>query len=140
MKNYILIVNDITNQFNNIEELIDYIFGMEYKTLSNKEKLYKRYEKAFYLKKLLNDETIDIVETDIGVLLDNYTYIKRESNLENAIIVDNEITLIKSLCKYKQMLLLERKGLYILHDKRDEEELSQEDNYIIINNMKSIKK
>lgn len=140
MKNYILIVNDITNQFDNIGELIDYIFGLEYKMLSNKEKLYKRYEKAFYLKKILNDEKIDIVETKIGVLLDKYTYIKKESNLENAIIVDNEITLIKALCKYKQMLLLEKKGLYVVHNKKDEEELSQEDNYIIINNIKSIKK
>ena len=132
MKNYIMIVNDIDNQFNNLNEIIDHIFGMEYRKLNNKEKLYKRYEKAFYTKMFLNNKKIDIVETEIGVLLDNYTYTKKDYDLKNSIIVDDEITLIKSLCKYKVITLLERKGLYVFHKKIDEKNLKEGDNYIVI--------
>lgn len=135
MKNYILLENNINNQFNNKEEIVDYIFGVEYRNLNNKEKLYKRYEKAFYLKMYLNNKKIDIVETQIGVLLDNYTYAKKEYNLKEAIIVDDEITLIKSLCRYKIITLLERKGQYVFHKKIDERDLKEGENYIIINNI-----
>lgn len=135
MKNYILLENNINNQFNSKEEIIDYIFGIEYRNLNNKEKLYKRYEKAFYLKMYLNNKKIDIVETQIGVLLDNYTYTKKDYNLEEAIIVDDEITLIKSLCKHKIITLLERKGQYVFHKRIDEKDLKEGENYIIINNI-----
>lgn len=137
MKDYIVIENENNNQFDSVEELIDYIFGNEYKNLNNKEKLYKRYEKAFYLKIVLNNKDIEIVESDIGVLLDKYTYTKKEYDKNYAIIIDDEISLIKSLCKYNQIVLLEKKGKYKFHKKEDEIYLKEGDNYIIVNKLEN---
>ena len=74
MKNLIYIEQDQINKFNTLQELYEFIFGMKYFTLTEKEKFIRRYEIAFYKIKFYGLD-LDIVHTIMGTLGEQYKII-----------------------------------------------------------------
>lgn len=95
-KNIIIAINDDVKQLDTLDEVISYVFGDEYKKLDLKQKINKRYNIAMP-HSIKNN--IPIVYSEKGVI--NYEKIFEKNtkyDVENSIIIDNEITLILSLC------------------------------------------
>lgn len=115
-------------QLNYLEELIDYVFGEEYKKLSEKDKLQKRYEQAL-LYAIVNNKKI--VYSQKGIINKDKTIDKdTKYKLEDSFFIDNEIVFILSMCNIDSIRILEKEGAGIFIKTFRKEE---NDNYIFIN-------
>ena len=130
MKNLIYIEQDQINQFNTLQELYEFIFGMKYFTLTEKEKFIRRYETAFYKIKFYNLD-LDIVHTMMGTLGEQYKIIDQKYNSEKAFIIDDEKQFVMSLCKISNIIILESKTSNNLLTAKEKEKYKG--NYIVIN-------
>ena len=130
MKNLIYIEQDQINQFNTLQELYEFIFGMKYFTLTEKEKFIRRYEIAFYKIKFYNLD-LDIVHTMMGTLGEQYKIIDQKYNSEKAFIIDDEKQFVMSLCKISNIVILESKRSNNLLTAKEKEK--NKGNYIVIN-------
>ena len=130
MKNLIYIEQDQINQFNTLQELYEFIFGMKYFTLTEKEKFIRRYEIAFYKIKFYNLD-LDIVHTIMGTLGEQYKIIDQKYNSEKAFIIDDEKQFVMSLCKIPNIIILESKTSNNLLTAKEKEKYKG--NYIVIN-------
>ena len=130
MKNLIYIEQDQINQFNTLQELYEFIFGMKYFTLTEKEKFIRRYEIAFYKIKFYNLD-LDIVHTMMGTLGEQYKIIDQKYNSEKAFIIDDEKQFVMSLCKISNIVILESKTSNNLLTAKEKEKYKG--NYIVIN-------
>lgn len=130
MKNLIYIEQDQINQFNTLQELYEFIFGMKYFTLTEKEKFIRRYEIAFYKIKFYNLD-LDIVHTIMGTLGEQYKIIDQKYNSEKAFIIDDEKQFVMSLCKISNIIILESKTSNNLLTAKEKEKYKG--NYIVIN-------
>ena len=130
MKNLIYIEQDQINQFNTLQELYEFIFGMKYFTLTEKEKFIRRYEIAFYKIKFYNLD-LDIVHTMMGTLGEQYKIIDQKYNSEKAFIIDDEKQFVMSLCKIPNIIILESKTSNNLLTAKEKEKYKG--NYIVIN-------
>ena len=130
MKNLIYIEQDQINQFNTLQELYEFIFGMKYFTLTEKEKFIRRYEIAFYKIKFYNLD-LDIVHTMMGPLGEKYKIIDQKYNSEKAFIIDDEKQFVMSLCKISNIIILESKTSNNLLTAKEKEKYKG--NYIVIN-------
>lgn len=130
MKNLIYVEQDQINQFNTLQELYEFIFGMKYFTLTEKEKFIRRYEIAFYKIKFYNLD-LDIVHTMMGTLGEQYKIIDQKYNSEKAFIIDDEKQFVMSLCKISNIIILESKTSNNLLTAKEKEKYKG--NYIVIN-------
>lgn len=130
MKNLIYIEQDQINQFNTLQELYEFIFGMKYFNLTEKEKFIRRYEIAFYKIKFYNLD-LDIVHTIMGTLGEQYKIIDQKYNSEKAFIIDDEKQFVMSLCKISNIIILESKTSNNLLTAKEKEKYKG--NYIVIN-------
>ena len=130
MKNLIYIEQDQINQFNTLQELYEFIFGMKYFNLTEKEKFIRRYEIAFYKIKFYNLD-LDIVHTMMGTLGEQYKIIDQKYNSEKAFIIDDEKQFVMSLCKIPNIIILESKTSNNLLTAKEKEKYKG--NYIVIN-------
>ena len=130
MKNLIYIEQDQINQFNTLQELYEFIFGMKYFTLTEKQKFIRRYEIAFYKIKFYNLD-LDIVHTMMGTLGEQYKIIDQKYNSEKAFIIDDEKQFVMSLCKISNIIILESKTSNNLLTAKEKEKYKG--NYIVIN-------
>ena len=130
MKNLIYIEQDQINQFNTLQELYEFIFGMKYFTLTEKEKFIRRYEIAFYKIKFYGLD-LDIVHTIMGTLGEQYKIIDQKYNSEKAFIIDDEKQFVMSLCKISNIIILESKTSNNLLTAKEKEKYKG--NYIVIN-------
>lgn len=130
MKNLIYIEQDQINQFNTLQELYEFIFGMKYFNLTEKEKFIRRYEIAFYKIKFYNLD-LDIVHTMMGTLGEQYKIIDQKYNTEKAFIIDDEKQFVMSLCKFSNIIILESKTSNNLLTAKEKEKYKG--NYIVIN-------
>ena len=130
MKNLIYIEQDQINQFNTLQELYEFIFGMKYFTLTEKEKFIRRYEIAFYKIKFYGLD-LDIVHTIMGTLGEQYKIIDQKYNSEKVFIIDDEKQFVMSLCKISNIVILESKRSNNLLTAKEKEKYKG--NYIVIN-------
>ena len=130
MKNLIYIEQDQINQFNTLQELYEFIFGMKYFNLTEKEKFIRRYEIAFYKIKFYNWD-LDIVHTMMGTLGEQYKIIDQKYNSEKAFIIDDEKHFVMSLFKISNIIILESKTSNNLLTAKEKEKYKG--NYIVIN-------
>lgn len=135
MENLIIIENSKKYLIKDISELFEYFFGEEYNNLSFNEKYKIRFEKAYGFV-IKND--LELVDTRVGVLSGDAEVISKKYEFSKAFIIDNEITFILSLCKFEQILLLEkfdnRDKVFIIDGLLNfEENLKVENGYVIIN-------
>ena len=130
MKNLIYIEQDQINQFNTLQELYEFIFGMKYFTLTEKEKFIRRYEIAFYKIKFYGLD-LDIVHTIMGTLGEQYKIIDQKYNSEKVFIIDDEKQFVMSLCKISNIIILESKTSNNLLTAKEKEKYKG--NYIVIN-------
>lgn len=133
MNNYILITNDKNMKFNNIEDMIKYLLGDDYYSLSEEQKFIRRYENAF--NSIMMSGTKDnIVHTLLGVIKDDYNAIRKEYNLKTDFIIDTDLTYLLSLCRLNKHLLLEKLDLNnIIPKDFEKEHVIVEGNFIILN-------
>lgn len=127
--NIIISINGDAKQLDTLDEVISYVFGDEYKNLNQKQKINKRYDIAMpYAIK----NKIHIVYSEKGVI--NYDKIFEKNtkyDIENSIIIDNEITLILSLCNLDVIRILEKKGANIfIHEEINN---NKDANYVFVN-------
>lgn len=119
-------------QLESLEELVDELFGEQYKDTTQKEKLQQRYKSAL-LPAILNN--MPIVYSEKGIIkkdktIDNVT----PYELEKSFLIDDETTFILSLCKINDLSILEREDANILITEKERERLAnKEGNYIFIN-------
>ena len=130
MKNLIYIEQEQINKFDTLQELYEFIFGMKYFTLTEKEKFIRRYEIAFYKIKFYNLD-LDIVHTIMGTLGEQYKIIDQKYNSEKAFIIDDEKQFVMSLCKIPNIIILESKTSNNLLTAKEKEKYKG--NYIVIN-------
>ena len=106
MKNLILISEGKHYEFDNLDELKEFIVP----NLSNmnKHELENYLYKKIFGFSMLND--LQIVETSKGVYAGDYQIGNEQIDLKKAIIIDNLDTYILSLCKFNAILLLEEKN------------------------------
>lgn len=130
MKNLIYIEQEQINKFDTLQELYEFIFGMKYFTLTEKEKFIRRYEIAFYKIKFYGLD-LDIVHTMMGTLGGQYKIIDKKYNLEKALLIDDEKKFIISLCKIPGITILESKSSHNLLTTKEKEKYKG--NYIVIN-------
>ncbi len=130
MKNLIYIEQEQINQFDTLQELYEFIFGMKYFTFTEKEKFIRRYEIAFYKIKFYRLD-LDIVHTKMGRLGEQYKIIDEKYNLERAFIIDDEKQFVMSLCKIPNITILESKSSNNLLTTKEKEKYKG--NYIVIN-------
>ena len=118
-------------QLDSIDELVEQVLGEEYRGLSEKEKLQKRYEEAL-LKAMFNK--LDIVYSPKGIIKSDRTFDKQTPyQLDKCFVIDDEITFLLSLCKTQDLKVLERIDSNIFISDEDREELKEEEgNYIIV--------
>lgn len=118
----------------NISELFEYFFGEEYNNLSFNEKYKIRFEKAYGF---VIKNNLELVDTRVGKLNGDAEVISKKYDFSKAFIIDNEITFILSLCKFEQILLLEKlenkDKIFIINGILNFEE-NLESGYVIINN------
>ena len=119
-------------QINTLEELIDRVFGDEYKNLSKKEKLNQRYKDAL-LHAVFNN--MDIVYSPKGIVKEDKTFDTQKTfDMNNSFVIDDETTFLLSLCKVDDLRILERKDSSIFISDEDRDELEGQDgNYVIVN-------
>lgn len=119
-------------QMDTLEELIEKVFGDEYKDLSEKEKLQLRYKNAL-IQAMFNN--MDVVYSPKGIVKKDKTFdTQTPYQLENSFVIDDETTYLLSLCKVDDLRILERKNSNIFISDEDREELKGEDgNYVIVN-------
>ena len=130
MKNLIYIENEESNQFNDIQELYEFIFGKEYFNMSEKEKFIRRYEIAFYKIKFYELD-LEIVHTKMGTIGDKYKIKDEKYDLKNSFIIDDEKEFVKSLCKIPNIIILENKTSDNFFTAKEKEKFKG--NYIVIN-------
>lgn len=119
-------------QLKSLEELVNKIFGENYKKLNQKEKLQERYKNALPLS-IIND--IPIVYSKKGIIKKDRTIDKETSyEIKESFVIDDETTFILSLCKLNDLRILEREDANIfLTDEEKESMADIEGNYIFIN-------
>ena len=127
--NIIIAINGDAKQLNTLDEVISYVLGDEYKNLNQKQKINKRYDIAMpYSIK----NKIPVVYSEKGVI--NYDKIFEKNtkyDIENSIVIDNEITLILSLCNLDVIRILEKKGTNIfIHEEIND---NKDANYVFVN-------
>lgn len=130
MKNLIYIEQEQINKFDTLQELYEFIFGMKYFTLTEKEKFIRRYEIAFYKIKFYGLD-LDIVHTIMGTLGEQYKIIDQKYNSEKVFIIDDEKQFVMSLCKISNIIILESKTSNNLLTAKEKEKYKG--NYIVIN-------
>ena len=128
-KNIIIAINDDVKQLDTLDEVISYVFGDEYKKLDLKQKINKRYNIAMP-HSIKNN--IPIVYSEKGVINSEKIFEKNTKyDVENSIIIDNEITLILSLCNLDIIRILEKKKANIfIHEEINN---NKEANYVFVN-------
>ena len=119
-------------QMNSLDELIDRVFGDEYRNLNKKEKLKMRYNKAIFQAMLNNMKVLYspkvIIKKDRT--FDNHT----PYEIDKCFIIDDETTFLLSLCKVNDLRILEREDSNIFLSDEDRKEIkSDEGNYVFIN-------
>lgn len=129
MKNLIFIENEKSSEFDNLQELYEFIFGKQYFSLTEKEKFIRRYEIAFYKIKFYGLD-LDIVHTSMGTLGDMYKIKNEKFNLSKAVVIDNEREFVMSLCRLPNITILESKNSDNLLSAKEKEKYKG--NYIII--------
>ena len=119
-------------QLDSIEELVDKVLGEEYRELSEKDKLQKRYENAL-LQAMFNN--VDIVYSSKGIINKDKTFDKQTPyDINKSFVIDDDFTFLLSLCKVNDLRVLERIDSNIFISDEDREELKNEaGNYIIVN-------
>lgn len=132
MENIILVKNNGKEKYNNIKELYIDIFGNEYFSLNEKERLIKRYEIAFYILKF-NEINLKIVHTKMGTLEEKYKIKDKIFNIKSSFIIDDEKSFLCSLCKYNLYYIIEKKEVNGLLRKQQKENFKG--NYVVINNL-----
>ena len=132
MENIILVKDNKKEKYNNIKELYKNVFGNEYFSLNEKQRVLKRYEMAFYILKF-NEINLEIVHTKIGALGEKYKIKDKNYNLKNSFIIDDEKSFLYSLCKCNLYYIIEKKEEDGLLKKQQKENFKG--NYIVINNL-----
>lgn len=137
MENLIIIDKSKKYFINDINELYDYFFGAEYKNLSFNEKYKIRFEKAYGF---VIKNNLELVDTRVGVLNGDSEVISLKYNFSKAFMIDNEITFILSLCKFEEILILEKieneNKIFLIDEIIDyTEKLDKENNYVLINKL-----
>ena len=134
----ILLNGDKTYELKSYDELIELIFGKEYKTLSFEEKYEIRFKKAFPI--TVETET-ELVDTRVGKINGNAKVVSERYTFSKAFIIDNEKTFILSLLKFKDIVLLEKinENIFyiegIIEDIEKNNNMGIENEYISINNI-----
>lgn len=133
MENIIIIENSKKYFIKDKTELFEYFFGKDYNKLSFNEKYKIRFEKAYGFV-IKND--LELVDTRVGVLSGEAEVIAKRYDFSKAFIIDNEITFILSLCKFEQILLLEKLNnkdkIFVIDDILNLKE-NLENGYVIVN-------
>lgn len=129
MKNLVYIENECSNEFDNLQELYEFIFGKQYFSLTEKEKFIRRYEIAFYKINFYGFD-LDIVHTAMGTLGDMYKIKSEKFDLSRAIVIDNEREFLMSLCRFPNITILESKNSDNLLSSKEKEKYKG--NYIVI--------
>lgn len=135
MENLIIIENSKKYLIKDMNELFEYFFGKEYNNLSFNEKYKIRFEKAYGF---VIKNNLELVDTRVGKLSGESEVISKKYDFAKAFIIDNELTFILSLCKFEQILLLEKleseSKVFIIDGILNlEENLELENGYVIIN-------
>lgn len=128
MKNLILISNGESEQFDNIEELKEFLI-YNYKEMQQKEIEKELYEKVFGISVCNN---LQIVHSKKGVLKDDYKVTEQKIENHRAIFIDSVETFLLSLCKFNLITLLEEKQNRIF-TQNIEVETRENDNYVVVN-------
>lgn len=116
LKDLIFIENEKSYQFDNLEQLVEFLMGDGYGNLSTEEKLNSMKLNA--LAKCVNTG-LEVVEFSDGI------------DLKNKFIIHDEKTYILSLLLTKRATLLEKITSNIFTSKLDKTNISE--NYIIVN-------
>lgn len=127
MKNIILIIREKDYQFDDINQLKNFLLP-GYEKLSSNDITKKLYEMIFGYS-VLND--LKIYDTNKGVFGDNYEIENRKIDLQNAIVINNIDTFILSLCMHNAIVLLEEKQAR--YYTKSEIFQGDEQNYMIVN-------
>lgn len=119
------------------DELINLIFGEDYKNKSFNEKYITRFEKAHLI---VTEHELELVDTRVGKLTEDGKVESSNFNFSNAFIIDNDKTFILSLLKAKNMVLLEKKNENIFYIEGIIEDLEKSNiiginEYIVINKL-----
>lgn len=127
MKNIILIVDEKHYEFDEINQLKNFIMP-DFQDFSDEELAKKLYEKIFGYS-IFNE--LQIVLTGNGVFDGNYEIKNENINTEKSIIVNNLDTFILSLCKHNVIILLEEKHTRYFTKNIDVQ--TNQDNYVVVN-------
>lgn len=133
MENLIIIDDQNRYQIGSLDELISYFFGEDYKNLSFNEKYKIRFDKAFGF---TIKYKLELVDTRVGVINGDAEVISKTYDFSKAFIIDNEITFILSLCKFDNILILEKfdnDKKILLVDDLVNKDTDIEENYVVIN-------
>lgn len=119
-------------QMDTLEELIDRVFGDNYKDLNKKEKLNQRYKDALFYAVFNN---MDIVYSPKGIIKEDKTFdTQTPFDLNRSFVIDDETTFLLSLCRVDDLRILEKKNSNIFISDEDRDELEgQEGNYVVVN-------
>jgi len=127
--NLIIRVGKQIHQLNGIDELTETIFGKQYKELTAKERLLKRY--AIMLPYSVRDKK-PIIYSPKGIIKGDKNFDSTTKyNVANSLIIDDEITCFLSLCKSGGLDILEQKNANIFVKNMDKSWMKG--NYIVIN-------
>ncbi len=105
-------------------------FEERFEKLSFNEKFKIRYQKGLGI---AIKNGIELVDTRVGLLGGNGEVKSKEFDFEKAFIIDNEITFILSLCKFENVLIMEKRDSNIFNISGVAKIEDEENNYIVIN-------
>ena len=125
----VVIIQGQQFKLKNLNNLVASIFGKSYFDLSQEERLKVRYEKAHAISQF--HKYLPIVNTDQGTYGDNFDIVKKDNDIENAFIIDDDYTYILSLCKINRLMLLEVRNSNIFTGLIDKSEIK--DDLVVIN-------
>ena len=135
MNNLIVIDGLNKYQINSYDELLVCFFGEDYKNLSFNEKYKIRFDKAYGFTIKNN---LELVDTRVGIINGEAEVISKKYDFSKAFIIDNEITFILSLCKFENILLLEKvdsNNKIFMVDELINDDIEVEENYVVINKL-----
>ena len=125
----VVIIQGQQFKLKNLNNLVASIFGKSYFDLSQEERLKVRYEKAHAISQF--HKYLPIVNTEQGTYGDNFDIVKKDSDFENAFIIDDDYSYILSLCKINSFMLLEVRKSNIFTGLIDKSEIK--DDLVVIN-------
>ena len=118
LNNLILIENGKYKQFSSEIELVEYLFGDQYYSLSQKEK-----------QDLMELNALSRIHgTNLKI---SKSKPEKEENIANKFVIYNEKTFVLSLLRTNQVTLLEKRDSNIYTKNMDKADI--QDNYIIVN-------